>query len=179
MQSIIKINENGKVMRDCIYIKLKKKCLNYEDLDYSVFNECCNSTYIIACTNHSTFRGVIACRRVRFNEIENEFLKYHPQNKQVGYRIEVLHYNKDADLKAKIKLIRSCLADKNDSFVVFEPKCPNTIEDIETVLKPIGFEVHDDLNSPLGYILVKPPLSYPKRIKSRYSSFKIAKQKRR
>lgn len=126
-------NLHNDIINNCADYKLRES-----DIDVAALSKCRNSLYGIKECEEDRFLGIIACRRINADDIDiTNLIPYYPQT--YVYKIEVLHYEKEVPDDKKEELIETCLVDKNDSFVIMELVCTNTINDIP-LFKKLGFK---------------------------------------
>lgn len=141
---------------DFIYQYIKYVC-NYEYISKKNILACKNSLYVIINNLNSIphLVGVIGCR----NSKDHFNLAYYPTDKV--YIIDFLHIdNNIIGTEISYNLVKECLADKNDSFVLYKPLCPNTLNDFSFLLEKLNFELYD--TSDITYI--RKPITIPNKI---------------
>ena len=155
MPVIKKIDGSNLGILNYMYAFVKMNCAEYEDLDKNIYLECRDSIYTSLDTYYTNLiNGIIGCRRVNMDDIEIDVkLKYHCKPYNIVYNIEFLHYfytnnkfdivgNYQSESKFIEDLISACIADKNDAFILYRPKCPTGKNPEEhDVLINLGFEL--------------------------------------
>lgn len=149
-----------------LYEFLIGNCPNYEDLDKSIFNDCCNSIFVTLDKDIDNIIGIIGCRLLSIDEAELDGLSYYCMKKKHLYKIEFFHHNVNNPVSMYL-LLKECLADKNDGFVVYKHRCElmNNTKEIIEVLKKFNFEkiCNDILDS--KSIWLRAPLTKINRVR--------------
>lgn len=130
LHNITRINRLDSVIMDTLFNFLKADCPQYNDLDREVFNEC----DIFVCTKYNdpiqNIKGIIGIRRTTMENINVHKIEYYCQPNGVLYSLEFMHvfdtYSYDMQKAALTDMLCNAVADKNDGFVFFVPKCPIT-----------------------------------------------------
>ena len=151
----IKLDQNKAATLSVAYNLLKSECPSYSDLKYIPFLSCCNSIYYIPTDEAKddellSFKAIIGCKRILFDEIGNETIKekISPRYRNI-YSIEFLHINDKVSQCELQNLINCCLTDKNDGAVILHTKCRNMFKEWNiTVLSKLfgqGYALDNDL----------------------------------
>lgn len=117
------------------YTFIRVSCDSYDNLSFDEFNKCRNSIYYLEDSNN-IISGIIACCNITLDEIPIDKLKYYCKPNKELYMIRVLHFLYGTDTSDMIRLIKECIADKNDGFIYIDPSCP--ILDLH-ILEECGF----------------------------------------
>ena len=143
MMNITKVYERDNNEICYAHTYLIKNSERYRNISLEDMKKCRDSIYTISYNNRNSYEhmdGIIGCRRVYGLEAELDGLLYYCQPYGVVYRIEFLYYNPnyDSDFEFHIlrhrcvnkkpmdniayRLIKECLASKNDAFTVYRIK---------------------------------------------------------
>lgn len=158
LHDITRINRLDPVMMDTLFNFLKADCTEYRDLDREVFNEC----DIFVCTGYrdpiKNIKGILGIRRTTMENIKVHKLEYYCQPNGVLYSLEFMHifdmYPYDSKRAALTDLVEAAVADKNDGFTFFVPKCPITsTEPIYHALEDNNFKLYPYLHNGTAVVM--------------------------
>ena len=156
---ITRINRLDPVLMDTLFNFLKSDCPKYMDLDREVFNECDIFIYTGCFMDPiKNIKGIIGIRRTTMENIKVPKLEYYCQPNGILYSLEFVHifnmYPNDLQKTSLTKMIKAAIADKNDGFTFFVPKCPITNkEPIYHALEDNNFKLYPYLHNRVPVIM--------------------------
>ena len=152
LHDITRIDRLDPVVIDTLFDFLKADCPEYSYLDRETFNECDIFIYTGYNNPVKNIKGIIGIRRTTMENIKVHKLEYYCQPNGILYSLEFMHifgiYPYDFRRTVLTKMVEAAIADKNDGFTFFFPKCPiaNT-EPIYHALEDNNFKLYPYLRN--------------------------------
>ena len=125
---LLEVTPYKRIEMESALMRLKSHCENYKDISDENFMKCAGNVYVVK--YNGELQGLIAARRVFHDEVPEELALYHPMRNGTAYLIEALHIDPQLPEELALKLVETCLNEKNDGFVFMEVKCPTLKEEL-------------------------------------------------
>lgn len=151
------------VLMDTLFNFLKTDCNAYVNFERDIFNNCDIHIFTIMDHRINNIKGIIGIRETTTDEINIDRLDYYSLPHKGLYSIEFIHIfdllGKELKQKAFSELLKASIADKNDGFTFFIPKCPITNTDpIYAALIKNNFKLYHSIKSKSPLIMfIRPP----------------------